>query len=105
MNEEDLMHLGLKRPAARLLCYLLANPGPKMQNDIILSGQLKQPYVSIAARELDSLGFLVIQEQRNKRGAPSKAYSLAPIAEIKQKLMRGIELEYEQKSLTAMQLK
>lgn len=97
MTEENLMKLGLKRPAAKLLIYMLENPGPKTQADIVLSGTLKQPYISVTSKELREWGFLITEEVPKRRSAYIKRYSLIPVEDIKAKFMQVIRQDYDRK--------
>jgi len=95
---ELLMKLGLKRPEALMLGYLIDNPGQVRQKDIVMAGVIMQPYVTIAARGLKGLGLIeeIALTIPGKQGQP-KAYVARPIEEIKSKLGYNIQSEYERK--------
>jgi len=91
------MMLGLKRPAAKLLIYMLENPGPKTQDDIVLSGTIKQPYISVASKELREWGFLITEEIPKRRSAYIKRYSLIPVEKIRAIFIQKIMQEHNKK--------
>ncbi|MCE8429478.1 MAG: ArsR family transcriptional regulator, partial [Candidatus Methanoperedens sp.] len=73
---DDLIFLGMIRPAARILCYLRdINEATSME---IESGtNLRQPEVSIGMKELKERDWVNEREEtRRGKGRPYKLYSL-----------------------------
>ena len=92
------MLLGLKRPEALLLGYLMDHPGQVRQVEIVKAGVIYQPYITIAARGLKELELIeeISLKIPGQRGQP-KAYVARPIEEIKTKFEATINRDYAEK--------
>jgi predicted transcriptional regulator len=78
-NEEiadTLISLGMKRPIARVLSYL-KNRNEVTSVELERETGLRQPEVSIAAKELKEYGWINEREEKKPgKGRPHKVYSL-----------------------------
>jgi predicted transcriptional regulator len=78
-NEEiadTLISLGMKRPIARVLSYL-KNRNEVTSVELERETGLRQPEVSIAAKELKEYGWINEREEKKPgKGRPHKIYSL-----------------------------
>jgi predicted transcriptional regulator len=78
-NEEiadTLISLGMKRPIARVLSYL-KNRNEVTSVELERETGLRQPEVSVAAKELKEYGWINEREEKKPgKGRPHKVYSL-----------------------------
>ena len=92
-NVDALQSLGLTRPAAKMLLVLQDKGLALTQRDLIAEG-IKQPYIPVAAKELQSLGLITIDQELSGGRLPSKNYLAKPIDEVKKILRHQITAEH-----------
>jgi predicted transcriptional regulator len=92
------MLVGLKRPEALMLGYLIDHPGQVRQMEIVKAGVIYQPYITIAARGLKALGLIeeIFLKIPGQKGQP-KAYIAKSSEEIRTKFEALIKQEYDEK--------
>lgn len=92
-NVDALQSLGLTRPAAKMLLVLQDKGLSLTQRDLIAEG-IKQPYIPVAAKELQALGLISIDEELEcpapllpstleSGGRPTKSYLAKSLGEVK----------------------
>jgi predicted transcriptional regulator len=80
-NVDALQSLGLTRPAAKMLLVLQEKEVALTQKDLIAEG-IKQPYIPVAAKELQALGLIAIDQELSGR-MTTKSYIAKSLGEVK----------------------
>jgi predicted transcriptional regulator len=91
-NVDALQSLGLTRPAAKMLLVLQDRSIALTQKDLIAEG-IKQPYIPVAAKELEALGLIAIDQELSGR-MPTKSYMAKSLEEVKKILRHQKAAEY-----------
>jgi predicted transcriptional regulator len=94
-NVDALQSLGLTRPAAKMLLVLQEKGTLVTQKDLIAEG-IKQPYIPVAAKELEALGLISIHSSPEGGNMPTKYYVARPLEDVKKTLRHQMASEYSQ---------
>ena len=92
-NVDALQSLGLTRPAAKMLLVLQDRGVALTQRDLIAEG-IKQPYIPVAAKELEGRGLITIDQEISGGKLPTKNYLAKSLAEVKKALRNQKATEY-----------
>lgn len=92
-NVDALQSLGLTRPAAKMLLVLQGRGVALTQKDLIKEG-IKQPYIPVAAKELQTIGLISIDQDLEGGRLPTKNYMAMPLETVKKILRHQKASEY-----------
>lgn len=92
-NVDALQSLGLTRPAAKMLLVLQEKEVALTQKDLIDAG-IKQPYIPVAAKELEAFGLIEVLETLGTPKITPKCYEVKPLEQVKKILRHQKAAEY-----------